>query len=488
MPRTKSVLVLFVFIGILIYVSTTGFQCASPEVTGAKVYMQRQDWVNAEKQLLKEVENNPKNDEAWFLLGYVRGEQKNYRGMLEAFKKSLEVSNRFERDINNYKLKYWVDNFNAGVAYFTRFTNNRDSVVYIDKAIESFKTCTEIIPDSSAAYKNLAYSYLAKGEIDPAVEPLKKSIELSEEQDVEAMKMLGKIYYDYASRHTIKFEDPSNKRDIKIGQSKAEVESILGVPDSVVKPKPPEQVKGRRPTRPVPQQPQPEKWFYSKYGVVLEFENDVVKTIYFKGEKYENGGVTVALDSTEFYAARQWYDKAIEVFNKVRNLTPSDEETLAFLSNAYINAGRSDEALETFRASVQAQPGNKYFHYNYGVLLLKAEQFEDAIREFKAAVDLDPNYKEAIYNLGAAYVNWGVKLKQESEDLALRQNLEEQAKYEAMAKDKFRQALPYLERLTEIEPDDVFIWELIGRIYANLGEVEKAEQAFKKADELRGRK
>ncbi|CUS82564.1 TPR repeat-containing protein [Candidatus Kryptonium thompsonii] len=56
-----------------------------------------------------------------------------------------------------------------------------------------------------------------------------------------------------------------------------------------------------------------------------------------------------------------------------------------------------------------------------------------------------------------------------------------------MSKDKFRQALPYLERLTEIDPNDVFIWELIGKIYANLGEVEKAEQAFKKADELRSK-
>lgn len=494
MSKVKPILVFGAFAVILVYISVTGFQCASAEVTGAKVYMQRQDWVNAEKQLLKEVENNPKNDEAWFLLGYVRGEQKNYKGMLEAFRKSLEISNRFEKDINSFKLKYWIDNFNAGVVYFTRFSNNRDSVVYIDKAIESFKTCIEIIPDSASAYKNLAYSYLSKGEIDPSVEPLKKAIELSNELDVEAMKMLGKIYYDYAYRHTIKFEDPSNKRDIKVGMTKVEVQNILGAPDNVIKPEvkqpTPPATKGRRQTKPVlpPQPPQPEKWTYLKHGLTLEFDGDMVKKIDLKGEKYEEGGVTIALDSTEFYAARKWYDKAIEVFNKVRNLAPSDEEALAFLSNAYINAGRSDEALEAFRASVEAQPRNKYFRYNYGVLLLKAEQFEDAIREFKAAIDIDPNYKEAIYNLGASYVNWGVKLKQQAEDLAIKQNLEEQAKYEEMAKDKFRQALPYLERLTELEPNDVFIWELIGKIYANLGNIEKADQAFKKADELRGRR
>jgi Flp pilus assembly protein TadD len=230
------------------------------------------------------------------------------------------------------------------------------------------------------------------------------------------------------------------------------------------------------------------KWIYQKYGLTIELENDVVKSITYAGQTYQEGSVSVVLDSTEFYAAREWYDKAIDMFNKVRNLNPSDEETLAFLSNAYINAGRSDEALEAFRSSVEAHPENKYFHYNYGVLLLKAERFEEAIKEFKSAVEIDPNYKEAIYNLGASYVNWGVKLKQQSEDLALKQNLEEQKKYEDMAKEKFRQALPYLERLTELDPNDVFIWDLIGKIYANLGDVEKAEAAFKKADELRNKK
>jgi len=490
MSKIKPILVLSTFVVILVYLSVTGFQCASAEVTGAKVYMQRQDWVNAEKQLLKEVENNPKNAEAWFLLGYVRGEQKNYSGMLEAFNKSLEISNQFEKDINNFKLKYWVDNFNAGVTYFSRYQNNRDSVQYIDRAIESFKTATMIIPDSASAYKNLAYSYLVKEDIESAVKPLEKAIELSQWEDVEAMKLLGKIYYEFAYRHTVKFEDPSNRRDIAVGMSSDEVKNRLGEPEILTKPEPQPQTapKGRRQTKPAPPQPQVEKWSYPKYGLTLEIENNVVKTIDFKGEKYQEGSVSVALDSSEFYAGREWYDKSIEIFNKVRNITPSDEETLSFLSNAYINAGRSDEALEAFRASVEAQPKNKYFRYNYGVLLLKAERFEEAINEFKAAVEIDPNYKEAIYNLGASYVNWGVKLKQQAEDLALRQNLEEQAKYEAMSKEKFKQALPYLERLTEIEPDDAFIWELIGKIYANLGEVEKAESAFKKVDELRNKK
>lgn len=495
MSKARSIFVLFTFAVILVYLSVTGFQCASAEVTGAKVYMQRQDWYNAEKQLLKELENNPKNAEAWFLLGYVRGEQKNYAGMLEAFNKSIEISNQFEKDIRNYKLKYWVDNFNAGVTYFSRYQNNRDSAQYIEKAIESFKTATLIIPDSTAAYKNLAYCYLTKGDVESAVEPLKKAVELSKEKDVDAMKILGKIYYDFASRHTSKFDDPSNKPEIRVGMSSDKVKSVLGEPETVIKPEPqqpPAPAKGRRQAKPTPTpappQPQVEKWVYPKYGLTLEIENNAVKTILFKGEKYEEGGVTIALDSTEFYAAKQWYDKAIDVLNKVRLVAPSDEETLAFLSNAYINAGRSEEAIEAFRASVEAHPENKYFHYNYGVLLLKAEKFEDAIREFSAALQIDPKYKEALYNLGASYVNWGVKLKQQAEDLALRQNLEEQAKYENMAKEKFRQALPHLEKLTEIDPNDIFIWELIGRIYANLGEVEKANEAFKKADELRNKK
>ena len=52
---------------------------------------------------------------------------------------------------------------------------------------------------------------------------------------------------------------------------------------------------------------------------------------------------------------------------------------------------------------------------------------------------------------------------------------------------KFEKALPYLEHyvVTDAGANDPVIWELLGKVYANLGKVEKSKSAFSKADSLR---
>ena len=61
-----------------------GFQCGTAEMTSAKLYIQRSEWDNAKVQLQKELEKHPENAEAWFLLGRIHFEQKNYSEMLKA--------------------------------------------------------------------------------------------------------------------------------------------------------------------------------------------------------------------------------------------------------------------------------------------------------------------------------------------------------------------------------------------------------------------
>jgi len=49
-------------------------------------------------------------------------------------------------------------------------------------------------------------------------------------------------------------------------------------------------------------------------------------------------------------------------------------------------------------------------------------------------------------------------------------------------------AIPFLEKVIVDKPNDIQIWELLGQVYANLGEVDKANSAYKKADEIRSGK
>lgn len=178
-------------------------------------------------------------------------------------------------------------------------------------------------------------------------------------------------------------------------------------------------------------------------------------------------------DSLESIA---FYDKTITLLGEARKKYPDNGDLLLLLSNAYVSANKLDVAKDAFKTGVEKDPGNKYYRYNYGVLLLGANDFEDASEQFKAAVGLDSEYQNAVYNLAVTYVKWGS---------TIREKAEAEGKEDESYKEKFKLALPHLEKYVELKSDEPAVWELLGRVYANLGESEKSTKAFEKADSLR---
>jgi len=55
----------------------------------------------------------------------------------------------------------------------------------------------------------------------------------------------------------------------------------------------------------------------------------------------------------------------------------------------------------------------------------------------------------------------------------------------ARANENYEKAIPYLEKATELRPDDASLWTNLGVAYINLGIKEKGEAAFKKAEEIK---
>lgn len=91
-----------VFVSIIFW----GFSCSSDNVNAAKRYIEANDLKKAEEYLLKEIEINPYADEGYYLLGYLKAVEGNYKEMDEMFVKSLEISNRFEKKIEEARKFY----------------------------------------------------------------------------------------------------------------------------------------------------------------------------------------------------------------------------------------------------------------------------------------------------------------------------------------------------------------------------------------------
>ncbi|MBI3003946.1 MAG: tetratricopeptide repeat protein [Ignavibacteriales bacterium] len=435
------------------------YQCGSTEMTSAKLYIQQKNYDAAIKNLETEVQKNPGNEEAWFLLGGLKSDKSDYVGMNFAFDQALKLSAKHASEIRGMRYNRWGNHLNNGVTYLDRASS--DSTEYYEKSIEEFQKAAEAWPDTSLSYRYLGYAYNNKGDFNNALKAFEEAWKRG--KDVESLKRAGRIYLQRGYDHKTKFEGDNagklrglkNLDDVKKGTNKNDVLKSLGAPDNVKK--------GTRASR-------REEWTYNTYKLKLVIEGDKVSQKTFTSPYAAN------VDSTEFKLGLVEFERAIKALEDVRDVEPADNENLTFLLRAYVESGRIKDAIRAYELAAKNEPQNKTIRYLLGVLYRTDGNYTASIAQFTEAVKIDPEYGDAVFDLGASYYNWGVDIIKEADEKG-----RETDEY----KDKFRQSLPYMEKATQLRQDDPQVWETLGTIYARLGNKDKAMKAFEQADKIR---
>jgi len=180
----------------LAYLSTTGFQCGSAETTSAKLYMQQKQWQKAEDSLIKELAKNDKNEEAWYLLGAVRLETKNYAGMNEAYSRALALGDAHKNEITHNRLSLWGAFYNEGVNFYNR---GKDTAAYYDSAMVRFNNAILMEPDSSGTYYVAALANYAKQDYNASRTNLQTALQKNP-RFFDAARFLGQLQYTFAQK------------------------------------------------------------------------------------------------------------------------------------------------------------------------------------------------------------------------------------------------------------------------------------------------
>jgi tetratricopeptide (TPR) repeat protein len=436
-----------------------GYQCGSPEFTGAKVHIQNKNYKEAIRLLQIEVQKNPQNDEAWFFLGGLLADQGDLEGMNKSFIQALKVSPKHAAEMRAMRYNQWGQNLNAGVNYLERASS--DSAQYFEKSMSSFNKAIQAWPDTSLTWRYLGYAYNNKGDFDNAIESFMKAWEMG--KDVESIKRAGAIYLVKGDEHKTKFESDNagglktlkNLEESKRASTKEKVKELLGPADEIKK---------------GPKNSTKEDWIYKTYLVTVSFDGEKVVD-----RKYGKPPYVPAIDSSEFYLAQAQYGKAIPALETARAADPKDNETLQRLLKGYVESNRIEPAVREFEKAVAADPTNKTNHFILGVLYRTIGKYDEAINSFMEGNKIDPNDCEILFDIAATYYNWGVDLIKTSEDKS-----EQSDAYKA----KFQAALPFMEKVTECKKDTPEVWETLGTIYARLGQQDKALKAFDQADKL----
>jgi tetratricopeptide (TPR) repeat protein len=502
----KRVLITSIF-SFIIILFTSAFQCSSPELTSTRLYINQNNFEAAEKSAEKEVANNPKSTEGWFLLGRIKFEKEDFIAMKEAFDKAseLDVAAKYKNDIYIMTMNGWVKSYNKGVSFYNEGNDTKSNEAY-DKAIQAFNDAIFLQPDSTVSYWNLAATYISKGEPDKAVEPYTF---LSEKKnEVDAIIRLGELNIEKGNLYKTKFEDENGEKieiktkiesiDKKV--SKETVRRTLGEPNQINKAEP---AKRNTPAT-------KEEWIYSKYNFHVFFDKDLVDSKIF--DPVDN----INIDSTDHKAASKEYDKAIVYLEKAHEAAKEadkKQEILNIITRLYTINNKLDIAIANYEKLAANDPNNKTYQYNLGVLYLNGKQFENAVSHFKKVLAIDPQDQNTLYNLYVTYNNWALQVKEEKSTATI----DDTTHYAIL-----REGIPCVQKLVELQPNNLdyldalraltarfkpkaelekvydklkalegsnsknaSYWDIMGKICTNLNKMTEAKQAYDKSDDIR---
>lgn len=162
------------------------------------------------------------------------------------------------------------------------------------------------------------------------------------------------------------------------------------------------------------------------------------------------------------YYQNKRYDEAIDILNKViEESEPTSEQYKQALLNiafSYDLKGEPEKAIKAYENAIASVPGDKDLLFNMGRIYYMKDQYEEANTWFNKVLEIDPNDFEASFNIGVSFLQM----------------------------EKFEDAVPYLEKATELHPENPNAWTNLGIAYVRSGNAEKGQEAFDKADALKG--
>ena len=175
------------------------------------------------------------------------------------------------------------------------------------------------------------------------------------------------------------------------------------------------------------------------------------------------------------------YNTALVELSEARKADPGNTQLMDAMINLYIKLGKAADAVPLMEEALSKDPNNKLYHYNLGVLLIQADKLPESIAHFDAAIKIDPAYDIAIQNAGVAQMKWADKMKTK----AVAESEDKKTKLDKSYQEHFKAAAVYFDKLVQLKPQDVNLYDLLISAYANGGDLKKAEEWAKKADVLR---
>jgi len=211
---------------------------------------------------------------------------------------------------------------------------------------------------------------------------------------------------------------------------------------------------------------------------------DKAISYYKEAAKYEYSGSRTYELIAASYTSQQDTANALLTLQEGFEKYPESSSILVQMINIYMTANKTDDAMKYLELAIEQDPNNASFYFAKGALNDKLGNTANAVAAYEKALEIKDDYFDAYYNLGAIYYNLGVKQL----DIANAVPTNQAAKYEeekSKADDEFKKAIPYMEKASEVNPEDTYSLESLKQLYYRLKMMDKFDEINKKLEDLK---
>ena len=211
-----------------------------------------------------------------------------------------------------------------------------------------------------------------------------------------------------------------------------------------------------------------------------DFSVDVLTThISPRDEMAESVEIDILRSIAAIYKTKEDFDNSLKFLERAKSIDSLDINLILLESNIRWEMGEVDMYQSLITKALEIEPNNVDLIFNLGVVNADKGDHEMAIDYYNKAIAMDPTYTKAYLNAAALTLEKEGALIEEMNSLGM--STADYNRYDELKIERenlYRSAVPYLEKVYELENDNLNAARTLKNIFSALGDVE-SENKYK---------
>ena len=193
-----------------------------------------------------------------------------------------------------------------------------------------------------------------------------------------------------------------------------------------------------------------------------------------RDEMAESVEIDILRSVAAIYKTQENFLKSIEYLEKAKLINENDINLILLESNIRWDMGEVDTYQRLISKALEIEPNNVDLIFNLGVVNADKGNFDDAISYYDKVIEIDPNYTKAYLNAAALTLEKEGPMIEEMNSLGM--STADYNRYDELKIERenlYKNAIPYLEKVYNLENDNLSAARTLKNIYSALGNTEQ---------------